>query len=234
MKFFEQQNQLLWEDFQRRFCAEAEILKEAIGQDVSLVIDGDILKLSSPHSNPIYIDLLQKLDYHQKFFYKNSLYHEPLAKALGIKKGQPKPIVLDATAGMLGDTSLMLAMGCQVIACERNPLIAALILNGLRRAQSSVRLHFGDALTCQSEVDVIYFDPMYVHKNDKTLPKKEMQLFRELLGADEDAKQVASNLKTRCKRLVLKRSSKVGPLLANPSMSFIGKSTSYDVYLNLA
>ena len=59
---------------------------------------------------------------------------QPLAKAVGIRKGQPRPHVLDATGGLGEDAWLLAAWGCTVVICERHPVVAALLADALRRA----------------------------------------------------------------------------------------------------
>ena len=66
-------------------------------------------------------------------------------------------------------------------------------------------------------INVIYFDPMYSEKNEKALPKKEMRIFREVVGVDLDAESTAKSLLKMSKRLVIKRSIKAKPILDNPS-----------------
>lgn len=202
------------------------------GLDCTIIVEGERLKLQSPYSNPVFTNIESQLDYHKKFFFKNSIYKEPLAKAIGLKKGQIKPIIYDATAGMLGDSILIYSFGFKVHAFERNPIAYILSKNALSLAESIFNLEFGLASTKIESSDVIYFDPMYEEKNDKTLPKKEMRIFREVVGVDSDAKIEAEKLKLLTKRLVIKRSTKANSLIENPSFSIKGKSTRYDIYLN--
>jgi 16S rRNA (guanine1516-N2)-methyltransferase len=73
---------------------------------------------------------------------------------------------------------------------------------------------------------------MYQGKNSKTAAKKEMEIFRELVGVDEDIKETAMALKKLAnERLVIKRSNKAKPILEGYAHTIKGKSTSYDVYL---
>tara|TARA_Y100000385_G_C12917211_1_gene560915 strand:+ start:176 stop:916 length:741 start_codon:yes stop_codon:yes gene_type:complete len=232
MEFFRDQILISFGEFSDKFPEEAEVLKDSLELEVKFQIEGQTLKLVSPYSNPVSIDASSRLDYHKKHFYKKSLYKEPLARALGFKKGIDKPYVLDATAGMMGDSILMLAMGARVDICERNPIAAALCANTIKNNKLDIQLYFGSATDFDLKPDVIYFDPMYSQKNDKTKPKKEMQIFRDVVGVDLDAKETATVLLKQSQRLVIKRSIKADPLIDNPSMTISGKSTSYDVYLN--
>jgi 16S rRNA (guanine1516-N2)-methyltransferase len=60
--------------------------------------------------------------------------NQPLLKAIGLKKGQPRPNVLDVTAGFGEDAWLLAAVGCRVLAVERHPVVATLLRDALRRA----------------------------------------------------------------------------------------------------
>ena len=199
-------------------------------------VEGQRISLQNPFGGPIYIDIHKKLKYHQTFFYKNSVYKQPLARALGIKKEIQKeckaPKVLDASAGLLGDTLLIHAFGADVTAMERNPLVSLLIANALNNSELEIPFFFQSAMDLAIHHPVIFFDPMYGEKNTKASPKKEMQVFRNLVGVDEDRLEVAMHLRALCDRLVIKRSIKAMPLIERPSMTFSGKSTCYDVYLN--
>jgi 16S rRNA (guanine1516-N2)-methyltransferase len=80
--------------------------------------------------------------------------------------------------------------------------------------------------------EVIYFDPMFDDINEKSLPKKEMRIFRSFIGHDMDAKTVVEMAKKRGpKRLVVKRPRLSKVLLDSPNIVFEGKATRYDVYL---
>lgn len=223
------------QEFEGLFPAEYSLLKDHPEIEGTFVADGDVLKFSHGDFTPIFIDIHKILETHRQYFFKNSYYNEKLARALGIKKGKPRGSVCDATAGMLGDTLLMSCFEINRLdAYERHPIPAALITNALKHAESCFNFHPFSVLEAQNAYDVIFFDPMYEDKNTKSAPKKEMQIFRQVIGADEDATEVAKNLLTRCKdRLVIKRPAKSKPLLEGFSHQIMGKSTRYDVYLNV-
>ena len=198
------------------------------------------LHSDNPNENPIGIEVDKILTKHEEFFKKSSIHKELLARAVGVK-GAYRPKVLDLTAGLLGDSLLMLSFGCEVWAVERHPVIRFLIQSALQNSthKSLSNLHFieSDAQSVLSEgpsVDTVYFDPMFEDANDKASPKKEMRIFRTLVGSDQDAVSVlekAENL--RPKRLVVKRPRLSQELGKKPSVQYIGKSTRYDVYFSL-
>ena len=79
---------------------------------------------------------------------------------------------------------------------------------------------------------VIYLDPMFPHRDKTALVKKEMRLFRPLVGADQDAPALlAAALALASHRVVVKRPRKA-PCIEGPKPSYAleGKSSRYDIY----
>lgn len=227
-----------YSDFQKMFPKEANILTNEIVQslahvDFKILLDSKTIKIQLEPFGPVAIDIDAQLEKHRIFFYKSSPYKELLAKAIGLKAGKEKPKVLDATGGMLGDSLLIYALGVKnLTVCERSPIAGILIANALEKSNIDIDFHFLSAIELEEVFDVIYFDPMYLEKNTKSQAKKEMVMFRSLIGADEDAISVAKKLLEKAgQRLVIKRSVKASVLLEKPHMTFKGKSTAYDVYL---
>jgi 16S rRNA (guanine1516-N2)-methyltransferase len=198
------------------------------------------LHSDNPKERPIGIEFDRELARHEEYFKKSSLQKELLAKAIGVK-GSYRPSVYDLTAGMLGDSLLFLAFGCEVWASERHPIIKFLIQSALKNAQHPKTQHFHflpeEALVVLKNpppVDVFYFDPMFEDPNIKTSPKKEMRIFRGLVGKDHDAQAVfEQSLLQKVKRLVVKRPKQSAELLHKPSVAYVGKSTRYDVYFSI-
>lgn len=193
-----------------------------------------------PKEKPIGIEIDRELTRHEEYFKKSSLQKELLARAIGVK-GPYRPKVLDLTAGMLGDSLLLLSFGCEVWASERHPVIRFLIESALKNAQHPriKNFHFlasdaEEVLDGAPAVDVFYFDPMFEDANEKTSPKKEMRIFRSLVGPDQDAVRVFSRaLSLKPKRLVVKRPKQSVYLSQKPAVEYIGKSTRYDVYFSI-
>lgn len=193
-----------------------------------------------PGEKPIGIEIDRELKRHEEFFKKSSLQKELLAKAVGVK-GPYRPKVLDLTAGMLGDSLLLLSFGCEVWATERHPVMSFLISSALQNA-SHPRLknfHFiaSDAkaiLESPPSLEVIYFDPMFEDPNKQASPRKEMRIFRSLVGQDQDAEKVFQKARAlKPKRLVVKRPRHSQILVEKPSVEYMGKSTRYDVYFSV-
>lgn len=167
---------------------------------------------------------------------------QPLAKAIG----REAKTVVDATAGLAQDAFLLACMGRHVTAIERNPIVAALLEDGLRRATDDPRLaralggrlalRTGDAREILKSIaprpDVVYLDPMFPPKRKKSaLAKIEVRLLRELVGDDDDADELlAIAMRAAAQRVVVKRPSEAPPLGGEPTMSFEGKLVRYDVY----
>ena len=192
------------------------------------------------NERPIGINIDQELERHLHYFKKSSLHKEVLARAIGIK-GSFRPELIDLTAGLLGDSLLFLSMGCKVTAVERHPVVGLLIESALKNAQhpllSQFQFHFQTAqtfLSTRPKADVIFFDPMFEDSNDKAAPKKEMRIFRNLVGTDQDARDVFKMAYSlHPKRLVIKRPRHSIPLFEEQkALEYLGKSTRYDVYLS--
>jgi 16S rRNA (guanine1516-N2)-methyltransferase len=172
---------------------------------------------------------------------------EAVAKAVGVK-GQHRPSVLDATAGLGRDAFILASLGCEVRMIERSPMVAALLADGLHRAAQhaelaswlpqKLRLLPGIASDLMqhwtaAKPDVVYLDPMFPHRKKSALVKKEMRLFQQLLGPDEDADALlAPALALANKRVVVKRPAGA-PYLANhkPALEMQGKANRFDIYL---
>ena len=174
---------------------------------------------------------------------------QSIAKAVGLNKGAT-PVVLDATAGLGRDGFVLASLGCKVILHERHPVVAALLYDGLKRAyddieigawmKENMRLIFGSSHTllaqCESMPDVVYLDPMFPHREKSALVKKEMRVFQDLVGADNDADGLLEfAYPLASKRVVVKRPD-YAPFLNNqtPSMQIKTKKNRFDVYVKAA
>jgi len=184
----------------------------------------------------------------------NALHHtfpsfskkDPLLKALAIKRGGPFTL-LDATCGTGKDSLLFLKLGAKLLSFERSSLMAPLLWDAHRRAlehpelgpllEQNLTLQFKDAQTLDLEElpfrpDVIFLDPMFPPKKKKALPKKEMVLFSNLIGKDEDQENLLHwALSLAKKRVVLKRPLWAPTLTPEPTLSFKGTKIRFDTYL---
>ena len=174
---------------------------------------------------------------------------QDIAKAIGVSSSY-KPSVIDATAGLGRDSFVLATLGCEVTAIERQPVVAALLADGLQRAINDIdiseiiaRIHlkYGQSQTLISDesdqgfmADIVYLDPMFDHDPKQTAKvKKDMQAFRDIVGQDTDAGHLLEPAwrAARC-RVVGKRARKAEPLAGRaPSYAITGKSNRFDVYV---
>ena len=169
-----------------------------------------------------------------------------IAKAVGIQSGV-RPVILDATAGLGRDAFVFAQLGCEVDLIERQPVVAALLADGMRRALQDdevatiirrMHLQTGDAIAlmrawqARPVPQVIYLDPMFPHRDKSSLVKKEMRVFQPLVGSDPDADALLeAALALATHRVVVKRPRKA-PCLAGPAPGYTleGKSSRFDIY----
>lgn len=171
------------------------------------------------------------------------LGRELLVKAVRVR-GVEEIRVFDATAGLGEDSMLLAAAGFSVMMCEGDPVIAALLADGLRRAVNDpvlsgvvghMSLVEGDSIEILPSLteapDVVYLDPMFPARTKRAAVKKKFQLLHRLESpcADE-ASLMDAALAARPRKIVVKRPIKA-PVLAGvrPSHSISGKAVRYDV-----
>jgi len=194
-------------------------------------------------AGPVRVDFVEGAVAHRRLFGGGA--GQMIAKAVGIQAGV-RPLVLDATAGLGRDAFVLAELGCRVTLIERQPLIAALLEDGLQRALTDhevapivarMRLLCGNAIALMEAWEgeppqVIYLDPMFPHRDKSALVKKEMRLFRPLAGNDDDAPALlAAALKLATHRVVVKRPRKA-PAIADEKPGYVleGKSSRFDIY----
>lgn len=171
---------------------------------------------------------------------------ELLVKAARVK-GLAGLRVFDATAGLGEDSFLLAAAGFEVTLCEANPVICALLCDGLERAASDERLApivarmrpmradsisvlCEMAASCDEAPDVVYLDPMFPARQKSAAVKKKFQLLHHLerpCANEEDLMRAALGVHPR--KVVVKRPPKA-PWLAGvkPSNAIEGKAVRYD------
>ena len=138
------------------------------------------------------------------------------------------PLAVDATAGLGADALLLAATGFEVRLFERNPVMAALLEDALRRAADDpqlagivarMRLECGDSIAAlkrmgaQAEAapDVVYLDPMFPARQKSAAVKKKFQLLHHLEAPCDDAEALLrAALAAHPRKVVIKRPPK-GP-----------------------
>ena len=172
-----------------------------------------------------------------------NLNRELLVKASKLKGIQGCLTAADATAGLGEDSFLLAAAGFQVHLYERNPVIALLLYDALRRGLKNpelapvlgrMRLHMEDSITMLPRLtptpDIIVLDPMFPARQKSGLIKKKFQLLQQLeQPCSEEESLLEAAISCRPRRIVIKRPLK-GPWLGGkkPSYSLKGTSIRYD------
>ena len=169
---------------------------------------------------------------------------ELIARACAIR-GVDVPItIVDATAGFGRDAFILANAGFTLRLIERNPIVAALLADGIARIpdpglQKRMQLiqddsmHYLQTLMQQKDKpEVIYLDPMFdIARHAKV--KKDLQLLQYLSDtAPKDQDQLLTvALQTGVKRVVVKRACNAAPLNNQPPhFSLPGKQTRFDIY----
>lgn len=219
--------------------------------DYILYFQNTILQIAptdKTYGGPLFVDF-----YADSIEYRRSTsgIKQDIAKAVGCKPGV-RPSVLDVTAGLAADAFVLASLGCQLTLIESNPIVYVLLSDAFCRtnhrddevAQIVVNnmqlLERIDALQFMAntavEVDVVYCDPMFPHRQKAAKVKKAMQYFHDIVGFDDtnEAQLLMLARKIATKRVVVKR-----PKLADfidqqvPDYQLKGKSVRYDIYLSL-
>ncbi len=173
--------------------------------------------------------------------------NERLIKAVfGRHKTSDGPLrVVDATAGLGGDSFLMALAGAEVLAFERHLVVHALLADGLWRARQNpelaeavnrIRLRAGDCLQQKPfpAGKVIYLDPMFPSRRKSAQVKKNMQALHRLVGVGQhDADRLLlSALRQSVAKVVVKRPRLAAPLAGKqPASQVVGKTNRFDVYI---
>lgn len=194
--------------------------------------------------NPIIVDFNSGEIAHRRKF--GGGRGQLIAKAIGLKQGVT-PYVIDCTAGLGKDSFVFATLGCIVRMIERSPLIATLLQDGLERSMlapeiasitARMSLIHGNAIEWLSNLpetnlpDVIYLDPMFPSREKSALVKKEMRLFKHIVGTDDDASALLSVALTKAKYRVVVKRPRIAPQLEGtpPTLSMEGKSSRFDIY----
>ncbi|GLO62341.1 ribosomal RNA small subunit methyltransferase J [Vibrio sp. MACH09] len=232
------------------------LLSDQSGELALVLTDSrlELRKLDEEKLGAIYVDFVGGAVAHRRKFGGGK--GQAIAKAAGLNKGVV-PTVLDATAGLGRDAFVLASLGCYVQMVERNPVVAALLDDGLSRAKCDTEIggwvserlsmiHQSSHTILHNladdkdfvRPDVVYLDPMYPHPEGKRKAqiKKEMRVFQSLVGADDDADGLLKPaLALATKRVVVKRPSYAGWLDdEKPTMAIETKKNRFDVYVKEA
>lgn len=205
------------------------------------------LRQTGPQApGPVYVDFLEgKADFRRRY---GSSRDEGVVRAVASKKNRT-PTVLDATGGLGRDAYVLASHGCRVTLVERQPVIHALLADGLARAgrdekvgemiRERLLLLSGDSREIMEELpevehpEVVYLDPMYPHRDTTALVKKEMVVLRMLAGPDQDSGELLAAARScATRRVVVKRPAGAEPLAGlKPELAQTSGSHRFDIYL---
>ncbi|MEF8833231.1 MAG: class I SAM-dependent methyltransferase [Halofilum sp. (in: g-proteobacteria)] len=171
---------------------------------------------------------------------------EGLPRAAGARQGRT-PNVIDTTAGLGRDAWLLAALGCRVTLVERHPVVAALLADALARAHvneeaapAAARMELIEAeamaVLAGRTTDSVIIDPMYPPRRKSAAVRKEMRVFRALVGTDDDSDALLpAAIAAARRRVAVKRPRGAPPLTGlPPSGSIDGRSTRFDIYAGTA
>ncbi|MGN1392545.1 MAG: class I SAM-dependent methyltransferase [Succinivibrionaceae bacterium] len=241
--------QIICED--SNFEDEARVLQEkfkevAFEESFALVYIDNRLELRNLDKDlfgSVYVDFVSgALAHRAKYGGGNG---QAVAKSVFSKMAE-KPHVFDATGGLGRDAFILSYLGCHVEMFERNPVVRTLLADGLRRGYEDPLLQewLPDRLKLREELsilelddtkqcDVVYLDPMYPNIGRKAQVKKDMFLFHEIVGPDNDADALlpkALNIAT--KRVSVKRPKSAPFLNGIKTYSCIEtKAHRFDIYV---
>lgn len=201
-------------------------------------------KRDEPKLGAVYVDFVTGANAHRRKF--GGGRGEAIVKSVGFKKGIA-PSIVDTTAGLGRDAFVLASLGCRVHMIERSLVVAALLEDGLIRARLDLKigpwvsqrlsLEYADSccgLTALAfKPAVIYLDPMFPEKRKPARVKKEMRVFKTLIGGDADSDTLlAIALDTAQQRVVVKRPARADWLSGRPPQTSIKtRQNRFDIYL---
>jgi len=189
------------------------------------------------HESPVSVDVG-----HGSLGYRlaaDRVRHERIVRAAG--KCPEQGVLVDATAGLGRDSALLAAAGWRVVMLERQPVLQALLSDGLSRAgdfATRMTLETVDSrdwlIAHPDAVDVVYLDPMFPQRSKSAAIKKELLWLQQLCAVDsrEDEQSLLSAaLVCARRRVVVKRPLRAPPLAGvAPASALTGKTVRFDIY----
>jgi len=157
-----------------------------------------------------------------------------IARAVGGARGA---LVVDATAGLGRDAFELAALGYRVVACERHPLLAALLRDAIERAGAGIELHAADARDVlvalpRDAVHAVCLDPMFPPRDKRAAVRKEARLLQHLVGTEPDERDLLAAARACAGRVVVKRPRRAPPLAPDVTFAVAGRAVRFDVYVS--
>ncbi|MGI4992756.1 class I SAM-dependent methyltransferase [Halobacteriovorax sp. GFR7] len=213
--------------------------------------DSELCLFDPIRESSLKLDWAGDLQTHLKRNY--AVTKEPLFRALKLKGGDIEHNkVVDATLGTGKDACLLLSFGCQLECFERNPYVFALAFWAYQKAiccenekirlifKNHMNIHFGQAAIEEVPVafERCFYDPMYEITKSKAksaLSRKEMEVFKDLVGKDVDQDHYLWSLCAKFSLVCLKRpikasEAKIPANCKHQKVVYTGKSTRYERY----
>jgi len=191
------------------------------------------LALCMPDCSPMRVDFQDVIE-------KRCRPGEKKTGLLRACKLKPGMRVIDATAGWGRDAAVLASSGADVLMLEREPVLAALLQDGLARLNQPLNLElcakdardYLASLMPESYPDIIYLDPMHPAREKSAKVKKDLYALQTLLGADGDALSLLEIARARTRgRVVVKWPARL-PALLRSDYAVEGKTVRFDVYLS--
>ena len=200
---------------------------------------------------PLSIDDL-KIDFLRDHLHYQRKSHrgkqEIIAKALGAAKGIKQ--VIDLTCGLAEDAFFLAQIGFSVKALERCEPIYKVLIASYNKAKleepehpalSRLEIHFENSvdflksptfLQAEPAAWALYLDPMFPEKKKTALPRKEMQIFRSIVGPDLDSAELfEAAMQSGAARVVVKRPIRAEAVAPGVIHTFEGNTVRYDLYV---
>lgn len=222
---------------------EAQLMAARLGlpfetqAEIELCLIEGAWGLKKPDCHPIFVEFDVR-----KWRKQGILRTEHLIRAC-----QPAPYkhIIDLTAGLGRDAALLASFGASLTLIERDPIMAVLLRDGIRRGiahgflqADQITLIESDAQTYLSSLssnlpDVIYYDPMHPSRRKSAKVKKALQCLSVWLEPDNDILPTLTIARERVRdRVVMKWPAGLLPVL-KPNYSFEGKTIRFDVFLKI-
>jgi 16S rRNA (guanine1516-N2)-methyltransferase len=206
----------------------------------------ELISHEASHPGPLRVDFGNPV---LAYRVRNKVNRQMINRAVGVKPGLV-PSVLDATAGLGRDAFLLAIAGCRVKLLEKNPVVHALLRDGLSRAGQSVDEKVRSAIQRMSllhcslaqfvgtkpSFDVVYLDPMFPTRRKSAQVKKDMFLLQKFFerceSHSDDPGMMADAFSIARRRVVIKRPLRAPDIDDRiPTFRLIGRSSRFDVYV---
>ena len=200
-----------------------------------LIVAPDKLMLQFEPFSPIYADFTIQTWQSRRDAGKQQGLVRAVKPSTGMK-------IIDATAGWGRDAAVLASFGAEVLMLERNPVMAALLADGLsrqdERSKAVLKISLVQAnaidylagLSPENCPDVIYLDPMHPQRQKEALVKRQLQVLQQLIGPDEDALSLLTVAKQKASQKVVVKWPQQLPPLEKPTRSVSGKTVRFDIY----